>query len=141
MQHPLVRRLSRLRWRDIRELLTAQRIDAYFYLGTVESLSLANLEALPLEHYTMHSPSGRPEIDSRLTPWRECYALCDDGEVVHQSWVLRDLILPTRLEICPNLPVIGECTTNPAQRGRHIYARAIRQIALEVMTSSSCMAY
>lgn len=113
--------------------LRPQRIEMVLFelRGDIQETGIAPPE-LTFHKFTLEESSGRPEIDARLSADRSCYAFLAAGEVAHTSWLIRDVLLPATFGFAADVPVIGDCDTPVAFRGRRLYPIALQRIARDV---------
>jgi hypothetical protein len=123
----LTRRLVR-----VLRAIPPRRIDQLLYAYEAE---VPTCDAtLQVERYSINHRSGILEIDSRLSESNLCYAvLADSKRVAHVSWVFKDTRLPCQAGF-DAMPVIGECFTDPAFRGQHIYPRVLAHILRDLIS-------
>lgn len=85
-----------------------------------------------IERFDVTRVSNNPQIDSRLSGTRTCYLIQVDGAIAHQSWLSFAVLLPSQFGFDGATPVIGECYTNPAYRGRAMYTTVLKHIVADV---------
>jgi RimJ/RimL family protein N-acetyltransferase len=125
--------LRRLQTSDLRELCNAVApvtINDLLFMGE-ESANVVP-HSLPLnlsiKHFSETYLSGVNRIDERLTPQRLAYVVFCGSEIVHESWVHLNALMPSQYGFDSGLPVIGQCFTKRPYRGNGIYPYALTYI-------------
>ena len=78
------------------------------------------------------SPSGDPALDARLTGRRRCYVARVGGVAAHRSWLHFDVLVPSLFGFPAGVPVVGDCTTEPAFRGLRLYPLVLAHIVADL---------
>jgi RimJ/RimL family protein N-acetyltransferase len=110
-----------------------RRVDELLYAADVA----AELPATPcpvpvqVERFDARALSGDPSIDRRLDGRRACFVARVDGRIAHRSWLHDDTLLPSLFGYGA-APVIGDCATDPAFRGLHLYPHVLAHIVADV---------
>lgn len=82
--------------------------------------------------YDRKSLSGNQRTDMRIERGDVCYAVLVNGVVVHESWVLFHVRLPSLFGF-EKTPVIGDCVTAPEFRRCGIYSSVLAHIADDLL--------
>lgn len=108
--------------------LSPRRVDQLLYVADAPLPELATPAGVVIERFGPAHPSGIAAVDRKLSSRRLCYIAFVDGQPAHQSWVIRDALLPGQFGMDPQAPVIGECATPTAYRGQGLYPRTLIRI-------------
>lgn len=85
--------------------------------------------------------SGIPEIDRRLVRERICYAIFEDGVVIHEVWVEFDVLLPSRFGFEFGTPLLGGGFTVPHARGRGLQKTTLAHAIRDLLASGYKQVY
>jgi hypothetical protein len=134
----LLNRLKSARLKRLYKQFSLQAVDELLYsINTNESNFLINEEII-IERLTHNQNTGIERIDNRSGPLRECYLARIKGEIAHESWLFYDVLLPGQFGFDADVPVIGDCLTYTAYRGRNIYPHVLRYIAADLEKRKVC---
>ena len=129
----IFRRARRIRAQDLPKVVLPRFIDEWLYVARTCPVTVADEDDLKIVRYNPDNPSGEERIDRMLAAERTCYRAILGTETVHESWVFRDAILPSRFGYDPLAPLIGNCVTRPEYRGRRIYERVLMFIVNDLL--------
>ena len=129
-------RMARLRAAGPRAILRALRpvrVDELLYgVGAHDTLPPSACSAhVDIARFDRQSLSGDAAVDRRLDGRRVCYVARVDGRVAHRSWLHLDTVLPSLFGFAA-APVVGDCATDPAFRGLHLYPHVLAHIVADV---------
>lgn len=128
----VVQRVARTPPRQLLRLMRPVRIDELLYVIADSGQRVTPPAGLVYERHTRDSPAGIPNIDRRLAPTKHAYVFRDGATLAHESWLSYDTLLPASFGFDSHVPVIGECATPPAYRGRHLYPTMLQLISQDV---------
>lgn len=126
----LLHRMQTLSVRQLTKVVLPMPINELLYIGK-ESPKMCShnlLSSVSIKTFSMEHLSEVDEIDKRLTPHRLAYVVFHSGEIVHESWVFFDTLLPSQYGFDFRFPVVGDCFTKPLYRGKCIYPFALNYI-------------
>jgi hypothetical protein len=72
--------------------------------------------------------SGVDRIDQRLTPHRLAYTVFCFDQIIHQSWVYLNPVMPAQYKFDSRVPLIGDSYTDAKYRGYGIFPFALNYI-------------
>ncbi|HYE23809.1 MAG TPA: hypothetical protein VEG32_01295 [Clostridia bacterium] len=103
-------------------------------------------EAQPDMGYVVHRfdakhTSGVPAIDRRLVRDRICYAVFEDGVVLHEVWVRFDALLPAHFGFDFGTPILGDGFTVPHARGRGLQKTTLAHVINDLLASGYKQVY
>ncbi len=132
----LIGRARRMGWRNLLKRLRPVRIDELLYelRPTAAGTDPAGDQTVHqgILRFDIAQPSRWRAVNAQLSPNREVYVIADGDVIAHQSWVMTDVLTPAAFGFDSNVPVIGECATGAAFRGRNLYPFTLRHIADDV---------
>jgi GNAT superfamily N-acetyltransferase len=116
--------------RQLVKTLFPVTIDDLLYIGEeLPHMHRQDISSLySVKRFSMEHLSGVKRIDSRLTPYNLAYVVCESDEIVHESWVCFDTLLPSQYGFDSDLPVIGHSFTTPRYRGAGIYSYMLNYV-------------
>jgi hypothetical protein len=77
--------------------------------------------------FTKQHKSGLKKIDIRLNNNKKCYAVFDNGLLVHESWVFKKKLLATQLAL-RDAHIVGDSYTIPTYQQKGIYTNLLKLI-------------
>lgn len=118
-----LRRAGRLSARDLKRMLVPRRFDEYLYSLEVDDSHCppAPVEGLAVEVFDGARRSGDARIDGQLDVGNVYFAARVADQLVHESWLIFDVVFQLQFGYDPDVPVIGHCVTTEQFRGRGIY--------------------
>jgi hypothetical protein len=125
-------------WRKLLARLRPVHIDELLYelrpAGVADSgvAGAGESDGLQIQRFDIAQPSPWPGVNAQLSPSREVYLVAVGDVIAHQSWIMTDVLNPAAFGFDSNVPVIAECTTDPAFRGRNLYPVTLRHIVEDV---------
>lgn len=125
------RRLRRMTPASAFRQLLFRYMDFYLYETRVLLEEVAPA-GIPPEIRVFAGTAPAP-LASRMNDTKIVYAAYHEGRLVHVSWVLLDTLLPTQFGLDPDIPVIADCATDAAYRGRRIYPHVLSRIPADLM--------
>lgn len=129
----VLNRIQNLSFNQIIKYLKVHEIDQLLYesngsLYFCDNQNIIQDNNYNLEFYSISEQSGITSIDEQLTSYKSVYILRHKKNIVHESWVYFDSILPEQFGFDENIPLIGDCKTIPSYRGKGIYPYVLCQI-------------
>jgi hypothetical protein len=139
----LVKRLQRMPLKRVLRLLRRTRVDQYLYANDQDSPIIAHAWQAPLrvERYSASRKTGDAALDRKLGGETQLFQLLDGDRVIHKSWVFYDVMLLGQFGYPGGKPVIGDCWTDPACRGRRIYPHMLSWIYHELRAEGETVVY
>jgi hypothetical protein len=115
-------------------------INVLLYIGTDSpKMCPYNLpSSLSIKSFSIEHPSRLDRIDKRLTLHNLAYVVFDSGEIVHESWVSFDTLLPSQYGYESRFPVIAHSSTESLYRGKDIYPYALNYILNDLRNRNIC---
>jgi hypothetical protein len=132
--------LSRLRVLSASQFIQCLRpvpVNVLLYRGTESpESSFCQSPSVYIESFSLDHPSGREEIDKRLTAYNIAYVAFISGEIAHESWVFFDTLLPSQYGFDPSFPVIGNSYTADRFRRQGLFSESLRYILKDLRDRS-----
>ena len=125
--------LRRIQSSNLREVLSAAGptyIDHFLYISEESSRECPHRLSFPvsIKAFSVKHLSGVDGIDQRLTPHRLAYIVFYFGQIIHQSWVYLDAVMPAQFKFDSRVPLIGDSYTDAMYRGHGIFPYALNYI-------------
>lgn len=126
----LLNRIQNLSSRQLAQSFLPMPINELLYIGKESPKMCSHHLPSPvsIRSFSIEHLSGVDQIDKKLKPNRLAYAVLYSGEIVHESWVFFDALLPLQYGFDSRFPVVGDCFTKPLYRGKSIYPFALNYI-------------
>ena len=125
-------------WRKFLAGLRPVRIDEFIYElrsgsgAEAGSGEIGEHDSVHIHRFDIAQPSPWPTVNAQLSPNREVYLVAIGDVIAHQSWIMNDVLNPAAFGFDSTVPVIAECATDPAFRGRNLYPLTLRHIVEDV---------
>jgi hypothetical protein len=84
--------------------------------------------SVSINSFSLDHLSKVDRIDKRLTPYNLAYVGFYSGEIIHESWVSFNTLLPSQYGFDSCFPVIGHSCTSHPYRGLGIYTYTLNYI-------------
>ena len=126
----LLNRMQTLSVRQLTKVVLPIPINELLYIGKESPKMCPHhlTSSVSIKSFSIGHLSGVDRIDKRLTTHRLAYVVFYSGEIVHESWVFFDTLLPSQYGFDSRFPVVGDCFTKPLYRGKCIYPYALSYI-------------
>ena len=105
-------------------------IEGLAFSNTVSSSRTVFPLSYTLKIISTNEKTGFAKIDKKKSSSNTCYAVFDNGELIHESWIFKQKLLTRQLGY-RSAETVGDCYTLDSYRGKGIYTAVLNRILFD----------